>query len=206
MLWFSVRGFHPPEHRSIDTRVCNPPRSSEQYGVVIGPIVVAITPGSPRFHRRATPRKPPHIDRTMRSLRELARFASKVTAAYPTAAGSLASGNSISIAPAASLLQRRVGITMSAPAAVEVDAYKVGDSTNIKWHEGSVDTATREKAMNQKGCVLWFTGLSGSGKVRLILILPPSTTFSRPIPSHRPPSALRSPTASAPIHNSPNRA
>ena len=141
----------------------------------------------------------------MRSLRELARFASKVTAAYPTAAGSLASGNS-SIAPAASLLQRRVGITMSAPAAVEVDAYKVGDSTNIKWHEGSVDTATREKAMNQKGCVLWFTGLSGSGKVRLILISPPSTTFSRPIPSHLPPSALRSPTASAPIHNSPNRA
>jgi adenylylsulfate kinase len=40
----------------------------------------------------------------------------------------------------------------------------VGDSTNIKWHEGSVDSATREKAMNQKGCVLWFTGLSGSGK------------------------------------------
>ena len=64
---------------------------------------------------------------------------------------------------------------MSAPAAVDVDAYKVGDSTNIKWHEGSVDTATREKAMNQKGCVLWFTGLSGSGKVRQ----PPSTTFSR---------------------------
>ena len=140
----------------------------------------------------------------MRSLRELARFASKVTAAYPTATGALASGNSI--APAASLLQRRVGITMSAPAAVDVDAYKVGDSTNIKWHEGSVDTATREKAMNQKGCVLWFTGLSGSGKVRLILISPPSTTFSRPIPSHLPPSALRSPTASAPIHNSPNRA
>jgi adenylylsulfate kinase len=53
---------------------------------------------------------------------------------------------------------------MSSPAAEEVDAYKVGDSTNIKWHEGSVDAATREKALNQKGCVLWFTGLSGSGK------------------------------------------
>ena len=46
----------------------------------------------------------------------------------------------------------------------DVDAYKVGDSTNIKWHEGSVDQATREKTMGQKGCVLWFTGLSGSGK------------------------------------------
>ena len=129
----------------------------------------------------------------MRSLRELARFASKVTAAYPTATGALASGNSI--APAASLLQRRVGITMSAPAAVDVDAYKVGDSTNIKWHEGSVDTATREKAMNQKGCVLWFTGLSGSGKVRLIS--PPSTTFSRPIRSHRRLPALHPPRVRA---------
>ena len=61
------------------------------------------------------------------------------------------------------LTQSRV-IGSSSYAASEVDAYKVGDSTNIKWHEGSVDTATREKAMGQKGCVLWFTGLSGSGK------------------------------------------
>jgi adenylylsulfate kinase len=45
-----------------------------------------------------------------------------------------------------------------------VDAYKVGESTNIKWHEGAVDRETREKALGQKGCVLWFTGLSGSGK------------------------------------------
>jgi adenylylsulfate kinase len=88
----------------------------------------------------------------MRSLRELARFASRAHAATPLRA-----------APAASFAQSRV-LNMSAPANVEVDAYKVGDSTNIKWHEGSVDTATREKAMNQKGCVLWFTGLSGSGK------------------------------------------
>ena len=90
----------------------------------------------------------------MRSLRELARFATRVNSVYaaPRAA-----------APAASFAQSRV-LNMSAPAAVEVDAYKVGDSTNIKWHEGSVDQATREKAMNQKGCVLWFTGLSGSGK------------------------------------------
>ena len=87
----------------------------------------------------------------MRSLRELARFASRAHAAAPLRA-----------APA-SFAQSRV-LNMSAPSNVEVDAYKVGDSTNIKWHEGSVDTATREKAMNQKGCVLWFTGLSGSGK------------------------------------------
>lgn len=43
-------------------------------------------------------------------------------------------------------------------------AYTVGDSTNIKWHEGSVSRDEREKLLNQRGCVLWFTGLSGSGK------------------------------------------
>uniref|UniRef100_A0A7S3XCL8 Adenylyl-sulfate kinase n=1 Tax=Picocystis salinarum TaxID=88271 RepID=A0A7S3XCL8_9CHLO len=43
-------------------------------------------------------------------------------------------------------------------------AYTVGDSTNIKWHEGSVSREEREKLLDQRGCVLWFTGLSGSGK------------------------------------------
>lgn len=43
-------------------------------------------------------------------------------------------------------------------------AYDVGDSTNIKWHEGMVPTSDKEKLLGQRGCVLWFTGLSGSGK------------------------------------------
>lgn len=43
-------------------------------------------------------------------------------------------------------------------------AYDVGSSTNIKWHEGAVPTEDKEKLLGQKGCVLWFTGLSGSGK------------------------------------------
>jgi adenylyl-sulfate kinase len=34
---------------------------------------------------------------------------------------------------------------------------------NIVWHKG-VDKEYREKALRQKGMVLWFTGLSGSGK------------------------------------------
>ena len=45
----------------------------------------------------------------------------------------------------------------SSPANEKVDAYKVGDSTNIKWHEGSVDVQTREKTMGQKGSSWWFT-------------------------------------------------
>ncbi|RUM45529.1 MAG: adenylyl-sulfate kinase [Hydrogenimonas sp.] len=35
---------------------------------------------------------------------------------------------------------------------------------NIVWHEHHVTKEDREKIKNQKGCVLWFTGLSGSGK------------------------------------------
>lgn len=47
---------------------------------------------------------------------------------------------------------------------VQTTAYDVGDATNIKWHETMVTRADKEKLMNQRGCVLWFTGLSGSGK------------------------------------------
>ena len=37
-------------------------------------------------------------------------------------------------------------------------------ATNIKWHEMKVDKQVRSKVNNQKPCVLWFTGFSGSGK------------------------------------------
>lgn len=35
---------------------------------------------------------------------------------------------------------------------------------NIVWHEHAVDKQQRSEQKNQKPCVLWFTGLSGSGK------------------------------------------
>ncbi|PUU91886.1 MAG: adenylylsulfate kinase [Halanaerobium sp.] len=35
---------------------------------------------------------------------------------------------------------------------------------NIKWHSGKIDKAAREELLGQQGMVLWFTGLSGSGK------------------------------------------
>jgi len=53
----------------------------------------------------------------------------------------------------------------------DTTAYHVGDSTNIKWHEGSVRREAREAMLNQKGCVVWFTGLSGSGKSTLAYTL-----------------------------------
>jgi len=37
-------------------------------------------------------------------------------------------------------------------------------ATNITWHEGHVSRAEREKFLKQKGALIWFTGLSASGK------------------------------------------
>ena len=37
-------------------------------------------------------------------------------------------------------------------------------SKNITWHGAEVSSDEREELLGQKGCVLWFTGLSGSGK------------------------------------------
>jgi adenylylsulfate kinase len=37
-------------------------------------------------------------------------------------------------------------------------------ATNVVWHEHKVTREEREKLLGQKGVVLWFTGLSGSGK------------------------------------------
>lgn len=35
---------------------------------------------------------------------------------------------------------------------------------NISWHETNINQETRSKSKQQEPCVLWFTGLSGSGK------------------------------------------
>ncbi len=35
---------------------------------------------------------------------------------------------------------------------------------NIVWHEGHLPHAERERLLSARGCTLWFTGLSGSGK------------------------------------------
>jgi len=36
--------------------------------------------------------------------------------------------------------------------------------TDITWHDHSVTREQREQLLSQSGCVVWFTGLSGSGK------------------------------------------
>lgn len=37
-------------------------------------------------------------------------------------------------------------------------------ATNITWHESKINKKAREELISQKGMVIWFTGLSGSGK------------------------------------------
>ncbi len=37
-------------------------------------------------------------------------------------------------------------------------------ATNIVWHPGAVTRADRERLNGHRGCIVWLTGLSGSGK------------------------------------------
>jgi hypothetical protein len=39
----------------------------------------------------------------------------------------------------------------------------VPKSSNIFWHDCPVVKSDRQKLVKQKGCVVWITGLSGSG-------------------------------------------
>ncbi|MBA7584735.1 Adenylyl-sulfate kinase [subsurface metagenome] len=38
------------------------------------------------------------------------------------------------------------------------------NENNIFWHDNAINKSSRQKLLGQKSCVLWFTGLSGSGK------------------------------------------
>jgi len=42
--------------------------------------------------------------------------------------------------------------------------FIMNNDTNVTWHEHRVSREIREKKNAHKGCVIWFTGLSGSGK------------------------------------------
>jgi adenylylsulfate kinase len=44
-------------------------------------------------------------------------------------------------------------------------------STNLTWHIGSVTRAERQTLLHQKGVTVWLTGLSGSGKSTIAVIL-----------------------------------
>ncbi len=44
-------------------------------------------------------------------------------------------------------------------------------ANNITWHEGHVNRQTREYLLQQRGCTIWMTGLSASGKSTLAFTL-----------------------------------
>ncbi|KAK9714259.1 hypothetical protein RND81_06G082300 [Saponaria officinalis] len=44
-------------------------------------------------------------------------------------------------------------------------------SSNIVWHQCSVGKVDRQQLLNQKGCVIWITGLSASGKTTVVCAL-----------------------------------
>jgi len=44
-------------------------------------------------------------------------------------------------------------------------------ATNITWHEGHATREERNQLLKQKGCTIWFTGLSGSGKSTIAFTL-----------------------------------
>lgn len=56
-------------------------------------------------------------------------------------------------------LQQEVGVTGS--------VYNVGAATNIKFHDGMVPRADKEKMLGQKGVVIWFTGKIMSPGVKI---------------------------------------
>ena len=45
------------------------------------------------------------------------------------------------------------------------------NATNITWHEGHVSREERSQLLRQKGCTIWFTGISGSGKSTIAFTL-----------------------------------
>ena len=49
-------------------------------------------------------------------------------------------------------------------AGIGIIDFALRRSTNISWHQTTVDQAARACAHHHQPCVVWFTGLSGSGK------------------------------------------
>jgi adenylylsulfate kinase len=47
----------------------------------------------------------------------------------------------------------------------------VSIATNVTWHDGLVSREQRESLLNQKGVVIWLTGLSAAGKSTIATIL-----------------------------------
>jgi hypothetical protein len=47
----------------------------------------------------------------------------------------------------------------------DISANYIMEQRNITVERGFVDGAAREVLLNQRGCAVWFTGLSGVGEI-----------------------------------------
>ena len=45
------------------------------------------------------------------------------------------------------------------------------NATNVVWHDGEISREERQNLLGQTGAMLWFTGLSGSGKSTIAVAL-----------------------------------
>ncbi|KAM3197656.1 hypothetical protein ACQJBY_072989 [Aegilops geniculata] len=74
--------------------------------------------------------------------------------------------------PVVAVAGRKQPVNGSAMAGIDkLVTSTVGKSTNILWHDCPIGQFERQKLLNQKGCVVWITGLSGSGKSTLACAL-----------------------------------
>ena len=55
-------------------------------------------------------------------------------------------------------------LSMQAKSNMTTEHTQTPDAPKIVWHAGSVSPVERSELLGQVGCVVWFTGLSGSGK------------------------------------------
>ena len=64
----------------------------------------------------------------------------------------------------AALIVLTATLYLPAVADEESAVIRLSEPVEITWHEHSVTREDRESLNGHKGCVLWFTGLSGCGK------------------------------------------
>jgi adenylylsulfate kinase len=60
----------------------------------------------------------------------------------------------------------------------------MAQSSNIVWHESAVTKADRQQQKGHKSAILWFTGLSGSGKSTISVALE-MTLYTKGIQTYR---------------------
>ncbi len=65
------------------------------------------------------------------------------------------------------LIDRHTNLTVAAG----TFDHSLRRSTNITWEKTEITIESRRKMLEQKSCVLWFTGLSGSGKSTIANLL-----------------------------------